>query len=190
MKSLYNCINLEQAAYCGIFTYTLGALGVFSDTLNLVSILLGIFYLFGFLQISDKTKNSFLKAATWTSIGFGLLGFLFLLGLDFLEEIVGINETVGLIFALPAMPLQGIVCIFWGVGILKLKKDFGDLALVTGILNILVGALYVTIIGALLAIFLWIPMAIFEVLLLFKAAEKYKIQRRPHTPHAPQFSKR
>lgn len=92
---------------------------------------------------------------------------------------IGEGEVVALIFAMLAVffiiwliiiiPLSAY-SILWGVALMKLDKNNIELAKATGIVSIIAGATYVLLIGFVINF----AVLIMEMILLFKASEKFE----------------
>ena len=77
-----------------------------------------------------------------------------------------------LIFGIPTLILVGLSETVLGIGILKLQDQFGVFATIIGILKIIIGGMFLTIILSVIAIFLILPVLLAEVLFLLRASQK------------------
>tara|TARA_B100000315_G_C14254068_1_gene441071 strand:+ start:19 stop:420 length:402 start_codon:yes stop_codon:yes gene_type:complete len=126
----------------------------------------GVYFIWGFKIIADKLKIRFLSVSVVILVVITVL--LYAGNLLPKNESALFNILYGVIMILAS----GTMSIIFGVGLLKLKKDFGRLATATGVLNIISGAGTVTIIFVFLTMILLIPLAVLEIILMLKAAEK------------------
>lgn len=135
--------------------------------LNVITLLLLGFFLYGFKIIADKTKNNLLKIAVYLFIialiinhGYG--------GYNVLtktEADLSSTTTSSFVYV-----VYGIMGVLFGIGLLKLKKQLGTIAKTTGILAIISGITYATL--QMLGGFLVIPTYILLIILLFRASKK------------------
>ena len=82
-----------------------------------------------------------------------------------------LDDTVVVRLLIECVGFGGLQLIF-GIGMYQLKDKIGQLAQVTGIFEIVVGASLVTVILATLGVFLLIPTIIIEIILLYRLAKK------------------
>lgn len=124
------------------------------------------FFVWGFKIIGDKTKNKTLVVASYIIIAIEVL--------TAAKSLILVqNHPVARILLSVAFAcLSGIAAIILGIGILKLKERFGNLAKTVGILNIIGGASLAVIIFFFIAIIVYIPWLGLEIALMFKAAER------------------
>ena len=136
-------------------------------TLIVVETILYIYYIWGFKIIGDKTNNTMLK----TSMILLVISEFLTKGYHFVWNPTFSHLTV-LIISSSILFVLGIIGIIAGIAMLKLKNKFGSLATTVGVLNIISGVSYATVIFVFVAVLLLIPLTIFEIVLLFKASEK------------------
>lgn len=142
--------------------------------LNVITLLLLIFFLYGFKIIADKTKNNLLKIAVYLFIialiinhGYG--------GYNVLtktEADLSSTTTSSFVYV-----VYGIMGVLFGIGLLKLKKQLGTIAKTAGILAIISGITYATL--QILGGFLVIPTYILLIILLFRASKKAMNAKQP-----------
>ena len=134
--------------------------------LVIVEGLIYVYFIWGFKIIGDKTKNKLLSVSS----------ILILISAVLLHISVFFNQKytplINAIIGISMIVLMGALSIPFGIGLIRLKDKFGTLAKATGILNIIAGVSFVTIILFFIGLLIFIPMAIMEVILMFKAAEK------------------
>ena len=125
-----------------------------------------VFFFFGFYTIAKKYNNQLLKIITI------LLMLLFVISncIDALSSNI-LDDTVVVRLLIECVGFGGLQLIF-GIGMYQLKDKIGQLAQVTGIFEIVVGASLVTVILATLGVFLLIPTIIIEIILLYRLAKK------------------
>lgn len=131
----------------------------------IISTLSTIFFLYGFIILGNEYKIDLLIVGSiiiiLTTIFYYIYAW-YTLDLPAIEEdIVGISVLL----------LYGFSGIVFGLGIYKLKLQFGNLASVAGILEIIIGVFFVTVVLFFLGLIISIPAIILEILLLFKAAD-------------------
>ena len=81
------------------------------------------------------------------------------------------DETIAIRLIIECIVFGGLQMVF-GIGILQLKSKLGQFAQVIGILEIIIGVSFGTVIFASFGLFLLIPAVIIEVLLLYKLAKR------------------
>lgn len=134
-------------------------------------------FIAGFSRLGSFFKNSILEIA----------GYLFILvtgavvATDIWTLFLPVSNEISLmIVAIEAIAIGGAGIVF-GFGLLKLQDGVGRLALVSGILEIIIGSCLVTVILFFLGIILFIPATVIEIILLFKAAEYLKSEGNQST---------
>jgi len=140
-----------------------------SIVISIIYLIFAIPFIYGFILLGEKTKNKLLVYSSYMTLVLLIPGTLLI---AFFTVYPG-QELLGGIFSLLFIFIAGIVGIAFGAGILKLKKQFRELATAAGILEILCGLLYLTVIFYLLGAFLGIITIILEVALLLKASKKF-----------------
>ncbi len=127
-----------------------------------------IIFIYRFVIVSDLFKNSILKITSY------LLGFMLFLSIGY--DITSLfYETISPEIILPIEAISfGFIQIIFGVALIKLQKNIGNIPLVAGILEIITGALLVTVIFAIAGLIVYIPAIIFEVIILYKVSETIK----------------
>ncbi|MCK5476450.1 MAG: hypothetical protein KAI55_00850 [Candidatus Aenigmarchaeota archaeon] len=134
---------------------------------SIITIMVAILFFRGFILIGEKLQNQFLVKSSYiiviTTIIFCIYDMLSL-GFPFIE-----SELIAIVILF----LMGIINIFFGIGIYKLKDKFGNIAIAAGILEIIMGIMYSSILLVFIAIILTIPVVILEIIILFRAADKF-----------------
>ena len=123
-------------------------------------------FIWGFKVIGEKTKNKTLIIASEISISIEILSVIKSIALAQYHPFARIVLSIILAF------LAGIAAIILGVGILRLKDKFGNLAKTAGILNIICGASIATILFFFVFFMVYIPLMGLEIVLMLKAAKK------------------
>jgi hypothetical protein len=85
-----------------------------------------------------------------------------------------VDETFAVRVVVEAV-VFGVLQLVFGIGILQLHRKLGPLAQVSGILEVIVGVYFGTVIFAYLGLFLLIPAVILETLLRYKLSKKESI---------------
>lgn len=191
--------TLKTSAWAGVIGLVLGIISLFitfaigqstagifiSGLISLIGGVAGILFNYGFVFLGKKFDVKLLQVMAWIGIAFGILAMIVGFGMSFVQMagIAGAQEMypedVGplagmalvaiLILWVLISAVAGAYSILYGIGILKLK-DKVEHANTAGILNIIAGATYIIVVG-----FVVVFIArIFELLLMFKAAEKFE----------------
>ncbi len=134
----------------------------------LVVHLVDLVYFWGFKIIGEKTKNKILLVSAYILLVFTVFSFLQVV----LEQFFMVLDNI--IIGVLILIVFGAIHIPFGIGILKLKKQFGGIATAAGVMTIITGASFLTFILSFIGLILLIPMIILHVVLLFKAAKKLK----------------
>lgn len=148
-----------------------------SPLLIVLSILVGIFsfvVLLGYLDLSKKIASKFLRTMTILAA--------ILVIISTVTDILLMSPNLNLISILYLI-VYGLILLFFGISLFKLKELFGKLAGALAILYIISGAGYITIIFTIVSIPILIAIGVLEVILFFRAATKYNskqpLQRKP-----------
>lgn len=126
-----------------------------------------IVFTFGFLTLGNLFNNALVKFASFAFIVLSVI----LYSLDILSLYADwTNNYYIMIFSV----LFGAVGIALGIGIIQLNKSLGDFATVTGVLEILMSIMFLTVVLAWLGYLFLALIIILELILLFKVVEKIK----------------
>ena len=136
-----------------------------STVMFLLADVLFIVHLLGFKKIAEKLKLDFLENTTLGLIGLTVFSMIALF----------VSEDL-LMFHLATLVILGIAIIIFGIAVFDLKKDFKGTATAVGVLSIIVGAGFLTVILAPVALLVDIAASIMSVILLFKASKMKKFQ--------------
>ncbi|CAM1374580.1 helix-turn-helix domain-containing protein [Tenacibaculum xiamenense] len=150
---------LEGENYFNDFSYIL---------IKITTVVSFTFFMRGFVFVGSYYKNSLLE----------FMAFLMIL----LNLIFGISDVVSLFidesyyyyFMAAKVITFGCVGVIFGIGIIGLRKHIGDLAIVAGVLEIIAGIFFATVILAIAGAFALIPLEIIEIVILYKIASKLK----------------
>jgi len=134
-----------------------------------VSILISVvFFIKGFWVLGVELKNTLLKFSSLVLIIFSALIYIYDITSLFVEIIPAEYFMSGMSLSF------GAIGILFGIGILKLKEQLGNTALVTGVFEIIVAVFFFTVFLAWFGFILLIPLTLLEIILLYKALEKIK----------------
>jgi hypothetical protein len=126
-------------------------------------VLLSIFSMIGFIVLANHYKNNLLKIGSFVVIGIFILTFL-------IDSLVNILPDEFSFLAILSIFLGGAAIIPFSIGLLKLKA-FGNLAQVTGILGIITGVFFLTILLSPFGMLTVLVVTILEIMILFKASK-------------------
>jgi transcriptional regulator with XRE-family HTH domain len=125
-------------------------------------------FIYGFIIIGLLFKNYILKIISFiflTAFVLSIFYDIFSLNFEILPyEIVLTSEAITF----------GCIQLIFGIALLKLIKNLGNVALAAGILEILTGVLFITVLLALLGLITYTPAIVFEIIILYKTAELIK----------------
>jgi len=150
----------NYASYSGYGTY------VFIKIISIISFSL---LMRGFVLVGSYYKNYLVE----------LMAFLMIIMHIIFEisEIVSMNFENGLdeFILISKAVTFGIIMIFFGVGIFRLKSYLGDLPKLAGVLEILTGVCFLTVFLSVFGLIFLIPLELLELLLLYKVASKVRL---------------
>lgn len=123
-------------------------------------------FAWGFKTIGEKYQIKLLVITSLLSIALAFIS-------NAMDIVKIFFSTSGLQwYTIILLVIFGVTGIFFGIGMLKLKPRFGAIAQAAGVLEIICGISFVTLILSLIGVLLQIPIYILEVMLLFKAAKE------------------
>lgn len=134
------------------------------------SLILYIVLIWGFKIIGERYQNNLLKIGSYLLIIAAIIVYgCFVLALAFpiLDNIV---------VSIIEITLLGAATIPFGIGLLRLKVQFGGIATAAGVIEIISGISFLTVLLSPIGILLSIPDYILAVIILFRAAKKLKAQ--------------
>lgn len=138
--------------------------------ISLVSLLL---FLRGFVLLGTIFKNYFLKIVAFIFISVNVMFYVF----DFVSLFVDISDNYESILMAESLT-YGIVGVLMGIAVIRLNKIMGNIAMVTGIFEIVTYALFATVVLAIGGFILLIPTLILEIILLYKAMQMIKEKQK------------
>lgn len=182
--------TLKYAAIAGILsiamTMPLIILEVFKSSVMLNTSLIAIYilaylldlafyaiFIWGFKVIGEKTQNTLLTISSYILIisSIALYGYIILTIL-----IPSLNKFLILISVLYLL-FYGVLSLLAGIAILKLKDRLGSIATATGILSIITGASFLTMVLSVIGLLTLMPAYVLEIILLFRAAKAFDGQK-------------
>lgn len=127
-----------------------------------------VFFIKGFWVLGVELKNTLLKFSSLILIVFSALIYTY----DIISIFV---EIIPMEIFISGMSLSfGAIGILFGIGIIKLKDQFGNTALATGVFEIIVAFFFFTVFLAWFGYVLMIPLILLEIILLYKVLEVLK----------------
>jgi len=158
---------IETAADFYQFTDDVSLLNTFVyAVIKTISTISFVFFFAGFYTIATKCMSQLLKVITIMLMAvFVISNCIDVFTMHVMDETIAVRVIIESI-------VFGTLQLVFGVGILQLQRKLGQLAQVSGILEIIVGVSFGTVILASLGLFLSIPAVIIEVLLLYKLSKK------------------
>ena len=162
LSSETNWSDLRMSNYESYSSYTTYIL------IKIISVISFTFFMRGFVLVGSYYKNYLVE----------LMAFLMIIMHIIFEisEIASINfdDSLGYFILISRAVTFGIIMIFFGVGILRLKSHLGDLPMATGILEIITGICFATVFLSAFGLIILIPLELLEILLLYKVVSKIK----------------
>jgi|TARA_B100002003_G_C13943065_1_gene457561 hypothetical protein len=132
--------------------------------LSLISVVIGILIIMGFITLANFTKNKFLRNMAFIFIIVAIIAS----GI----EVFTMFQTLA-VFDIVILILIGIISILFGISVLKLKEAFGGIVTALGVLYIIEGVFEITIILTLLVPLTTIIISVLEAIFFFRASKKY-----------------
>mgnify|MGYP001558551163 CR=1 len=132
----------------------------------LVSLVLYVIFTWGFKLVAEKYQNNLLRISCYILIISAILYY----GYSALTLISPSLDNI-LIQTL-AVVISGAVSIPTGIALLKLKPQFGSLATGAGVIEIISGVSFLSVILSIIGVLLLIPLYILLSMILFRAAKK------------------
>jgi transcriptional regulator with XRE-family HTH domain len=134
--------------------------------IKIISVISFGFFMRGFVLVGSYYKNYLVE----------LMAFLMIIMNTIFEisEIVSINfdDSLGYFILISKAITFGIIMIFFGIGILRLKLHLGDLHVATGVLEIITGVCFSTVFLSAIGLIILLPLELLELLLLYKVLSK------------------
>ena len=148
--------------------------GSYSDNgiyifIKIISIISFSLLMRGFVLVGSYYKNYLVELMAFVMI---IMHIIFEI-----SEIVSINFENSLVeFIMISKAVTfGVIMIFFGVGLLRLKTHLGNLPKITGILEIITGVCFATVFLSVFGLIFLTPLELLELLLLYKVASKIRL---------------
>ena len=151
---------------------------IFYIVLKIIITVSAFFYLGGFVVIGSKLKNHVLVISSIITI--------FTITLFSLYDIISLfyNSIEKQTIDGAKSITFGIIGIVFGIGLLRLTKYYGRSASLAGIINIIGGCFYLTLILWFIGVILTIPAEILEITILYIAFKYPKLlENKPYKEH-------
>ena len=135
--------------------------------IKIISVISFSFFMRGFVLVGSYYKNYLVEIMAFLMIVMNII--------FETSEIVSINfdESLFSSVLISKVFTIGIIMIFFGVGISRLKT-LGNLSTITGILEIITGICFATVFLSVIGITILLPLELLELLLLYKVSSKIK----------------
>ena len=140
--------------------------------IKIISIISFSLLMRGFVLVGSYYKNYLVELMAFVMI---IMHIIFEI-----SEIVSINFENSLVeFIMISKAVTfGVIMIFFGVGLLRLKTHLGNLPKITGILEIITGVCFTTVFLSVFGLFFLTPLDLLELLLLYKVASKIRLNEK------------
>ena len=132
--------------------------------IKIISIISFSLLMRGFVLVGSYYKNYLVELMAFVMI---IMHIIFEI-----SEIVSINFENSLVeFIMISKAVTfGVIMIFFGVGLLRLKSHLGNLPKITGVLEIITGVCFATVFLSVFGLIFLTPLELLELLLLYKVA--------------------
>lgn len=140
--------------------------------IKLITLFSYILFLRGFVLSGKIFRNYLLKIAAFLLIGVATVFYIYDIVAVFVELL-----DIEYLLVIEAI-IYGIIGVFFGIGIFRLQRPVGTIASVSGVLEIVAGAMMLTIILGWLGLIILLPAGILEVILLFKVSAMLKEKQK------------
>lgn len=134
-------------------------------TVHIISAICAFGYYFGFFTAGKILKNTLLKVSAILFLVVEIISS------SIYSLMYNADEHTILYYSLFVLGFYGCVGVLFGIGILKLQKHLGQYATITGIFTIILYATMLTLILVFISLFLWFPVMILQLILLYKIKE-------------------
>ena len=148
--------------------------GSYSDNgiyifIKIISIISFSLLMRGFVLVGSYYKNYLVELMAFVMI---IMHIIFEI-----SDIVSINFENSLVeFIMISKAVTfGVIMIFFGVGLLRLKSHLGNLPKITGVLEIITGVCFATVFLSVFGLIFLTPLELLELLLLYKVASKIQL---------------
>lgn len=132
---------------------------------QILQVILSIITYLGWMEVGRRFKNQLMLnvslVAVWLVPIAGLLNI-----------VLASAGSMNLIYAFVSGIFMGIIVVVFGMALLGLRKQFGDLARVTGWLDIIMGVCLLSFLLLPIAVIIMPPIILLEAMILFRAYKK------------------
>jgi transcriptional regulator with XRE-family HTH domain len=137
--------------------------------IKIISIISFSLLMRGFVLVGSYYKNYLVELMAFVMI---IMHIIFEI-----SDIVSINFENSLVeFIMISKAVTfGVIMIFFGVGLLRLKSHLGNLPKITGVLEIITGVCFATVFLSVFGLIFLTPLELLELLLLYKVASKIRL---------------
>ncbi len=126
------------------------------------------FFQRGFIMIGGLFRNYLLRIISFIMI----IALVLLTGYDIISLFYGAVETE-IVLGASAITF-GVIGIFYGIALYRLRKSLGDIAKFAGVLEIIGGCFLVTVLLSFFSLLISIPALLLQIILIFKVIEVIK----------------
>ena len=140
-----------------------------------ISMVSTIIFFYGFILIGSELQNTMLVVAALIIIFTTIFYYVY----EWYTIDLMVDEEEVDLFSVSVLLLFGFSGIFFGAGLHATREVLGQYASIAGMLEIITGIFFITIILFFIGLIVNIPAIIFEILLLFKAAKLPQFQSAP-----------
>lgn len=131
------------------------------------AMIINVLFMRGFVMIGSLLKNNIIIVCSYLMIISIVVGYSY--------EIISLSydsEERKLIYAVFSV-IDGFLCIFFGIGLLRIEDMFGSTSKYAGLLNIIAGITFILVVLFFIGLIIMIPVTILEILILYKAYTKF-----------------
>jgi len=132
-----------------------------------------IIFMLGLIKLSDYFGNYLLKISAYLMIGI----FFYMTAFDIASLYFEVSDYNLLFLAAGESMTAGVIGVIIGIGLMRLQDSMGVLAKTAGIMEIVAGFFFLTVILFWLGFIMLIPATILEIILLFKASDFIRSER-------------
>ncbi|MGD9161203.1 MAG: helix-turn-helix transcriptional regulator [Desulfobacteraceae bacterium] len=138
--------------------------------ISFISLVMAVLFLRGFVILGRESENSTLLVSSYIFItATVIMNLFFILPIEYPENPHKIFDIVMLIVS---MIFAGSLLIFFGIGILQMKAQYGRLAKYAGIFSIIQGSAFAAVIFFFVGVVLVVPGTILQIMLLYRACSQ------------------
>lgn len=176
---------LQTAWIAGIIYFVIGLVEagmeylMFDDYLSMgqktfyVFVKLGVissffFFFRGLVAVGKIYDNYLLRIGSYLSIA----AYIIFIGIDIFHVILPMEEELYLFIQAGASITIGAIGVIFGVGLVRLNKAIGTVALIAGVFELIVAFCFITVVLFFVAFILLVPAVLFEIVVVYKAQEQ------------------